>query len=396
MEQVFEQSSIAGMVLKNRIIRSATYEGLGDENGFPQEKLTNLYVRLARGGVGAIITGFLGVKNNGKYTSRMCMIDDDKYIEAYRKMNQAIKPYGVPIIAQIAHCGGQANSSITGEEVVAPSALKCSLSPDTARALTSGEIEEIIDSFINSVERAKKAGFDGAQLHAAHGYLLSEFLSPATNQRTDQWGGSSEGRFRIISEILLGSRERVGSYPIWMKLSAYDGDKNGMRIDEAVKVAQMFAIAGGDAIEVSCGGVKDGAYAVRFSRTPSEAIVHFIPGFKDKSAISKKMARIIMPFVFKSPRPIHNYNLEAAQAIRKQVNIPVIVVGGFRHLDDIEKAIVDGKADYVSLSRPFIIEPTLVNKFQAGKQRSSRCIDCGYCIIGVGANPLRCYQGKIK
>ena len=396
MNNIFQANSIAGIELRNRIIRSATHEGMGDVEGFPSKELTDLYVRLAKGGIGAIITGYAGVQQNGKPLGNMSMINDDRHIEAFSNITREVQKYNVPIIMQIAHGGGKSDPSVTGEDIVAPSSMRYPLSPVIARELRSDEIREIIECFINSIERAKKAGFNGVELHAAHGYLLSQFLSPLMNKRKDMWGGNSENRFRIILEIMTGARKKVGSYPILMKYSAYDGDKNGVRIEEGIRIAQMFESAGGDAVEISCGGMKDGSYPMRYNKVPSEAIVGLMQSFKDMSPLKKRIIRMMANVTMKAPAPVHNYNVEAAKAIKKHVNIPVIVAGGIRKMDDIERIISDGMADYVSLSRPLIIEPNLVKKFQEGKQRESHCIDCGYCLFGAISNPLKCYHGKIN
>jgi len=393
---VFQKNSLSGIELQNRIIRAATHEGMADTNGTPSQQLTDLYIKLAKGGAGAIITGYAGVQRNGKPLNNMLMIDDDRFIEIYRTINRELKQYGVPVIVQIAHGGGKSDPSITKEEAVAPSAMRYPMPPNTARELTQDGIEQIIESFVKGIVRAREAQFSGVELHAAHGYLLSEFLSPAMNKRTDMWGGSSENRFRIIAEIIRRAREKTGSFPILMKYSAYDGDKNGIRIEEGIKIAKMFEQAGGDAVEISCGGVNDGSYPLRFKKSPSEAIVKLTPAFRDMPPLKRKIIKTIISLTFKSPSPLHNYNIEAAIEIKKHVNIPVIVVGGIRGLKEIERVIDEGAADYVSMSRPFIIEPDIVKKFRDKEQSESRCIDCGYCLIGTAGNSLRCYYGKVN
>lgn len=395
MSSIFEETAFAGMKLKNRIFRSATHEGLADAKGHPTEELTNLFIKLAKGGVGAIITGYVGVHTCGKAAPNMRMFDEDKYIEDYQNINILLKEYSTSLILQVAHGGGQTSPTVTGGEVLAPSEMKYPLGSTTARELLDGEIQEIVSSFVQAIERAKLAGFDGVQLHAAHGYLLSEFLSPNMNRRKDRWGGSVENRFRIIGEILYRAREKVGSFPILMKYSAYDGDKNGMRIEDAIKIAILFQEAGGDAIEVSCGGIHDGFSSVRMREIPTEAIVNMMAAFKQMSAFKKTLLKLAIPFLVKKNTPTFNYNVTASEKIKAEVDIPVIVVGGIRTLEDIEAIIGQRKADYVALCRPFIIEPDIVNKFAAGKQKESRCINCGYCLLGAWDKPLRCYYGKL-
>jgi 2,4-dienoyl-CoA reductase-like NADH-dependent reductase (Old Yellow Enzyme family) len=396
MSRVFQETTLAGLKLRNRIIRSATHdEGTTTEDGFPTEELEKLYIRLAKGGVGAIITGYVGVQQDGKACNNMRMFDHDRYMDHYKNLNLKLKEYETPLILQVAHGGGQTSSVITGGEIVAPSRLKYPLSANTARELSDTEIRIIINNFVKAIERAKTAGFDGVQLHAAHGYLLSEFLSPHMNRRKDSWGGSLENRFRIIKEIIECAREKVNKFPILMKFCAYDGDRNGMRIEESIQIASLFQKAGGDAIEVSSGGIRDGFSSVRVRETPLKAMFTLIPQLSNMSSLKKSIFKFIIPLGLKKQSQLYNFNVKAAEKIKSEVDIPVIVVGGIRKLEDINEIINQNKADFISMCRPFVIEPDIVNKFASEKQNESRCIDCGYCLFGVSSQQLKCYYGKL-
>jgi 2,4-dienoyl-CoA reductase-like NADH-dependent reductase (Old Yellow Enzyme family) len=392
MNQVFEKTSIAGIALENRIFRSATYEGMADEEGRPKDDLLTVYERLARNKVGAIITGYWAVQRNGRAYPHMCMFDSDDSIDSCRKLSTAVRAHNVPLILQIAHGGGQCDPSGT-RKTVAPSSVSYPLY-SRPRALSEYEIEEIIDNFVKAIVRAKKAEFSGVQIHAAHGYLLSAFLSPHFNRRQDRWGGSTENRFRIVGEIIGRARQQVGDYPILIKISAYDGHKDGTTVEESIRLSKMLQEAGCDAIEVSCGNC-DWLHSIRMTEIPVEAILAFSPQYSQKPVWIKKILKLLIPLMIKKHRPLRNYNVEAAVKIKEQVSIPVIAVGGIRKLRDIEEIIGENKADYVSMCRPFIIEPDIVSKFSSGKQVESRCINCGYCLIGVSNDKLKCYYGKI-
>jgi 2,4-dienoyl-CoA reductase-like NADH-dependent reductase (Old Yellow Enzyme family) len=394
---VFEQAQIAGVKLRNRIIRSATYEGMADENGFPTEKLKNLYIRLAKGGVGAIITGYAAVQADGKSNAvGKAMIDDDRSIPAYREITDAVHEYDTPIIMQISHCGRQTRFKSTGLPVVAPSALRDAFyNEDIPRELSESGIQEIIENFVSAIIRAKKAGFDGVELHLAHGYLLSEFLSSHSNRRKDRWGGSIENKYRIVGEIFKKAKERVGDYPILAKINAHDGRKNGMRIEEAGKIAQMLEDSGCAAIEVSCGTVEDGFYTLRGEKLPADAAMDYMFKYKNIPGFLKNIAKPVLKTLLKQPKPLLKYNLDAAFEIRKSINIPVIVVGGINNMDDINDIIKNKNLDFVSMSRPFIIEPDIVSKFSKGTQSQSKCIMCNYCIAISEEKPLKCYYGKL-
>jgi 2,4-dienoyl-CoA reductase-like NADH-dependent reductase (Old Yellow Enzyme family) len=369
---------------------------MGDKSGKPLKELYDLYEKLAKGGVGAIITGYVGIKQNGKTLFNMRMFDKDEYVDDYKDFNLKLKKDKIPIILQIAHGGSQTSSKITGEIPLSVSPIK-NLYGEKCREIDEREIEEIIDCFVKSIERAKEAEFSGVQLHSAHGYFLSEFLSPFLNKRKDKWGGNVENRFRILREILQRSREKVGHFPILAKVSAFDENRNGEELDEIIKGCQILQENGCDAIEVSCGyGFKNPFEMVRVPKIPVEAMLALIPNFRNYSSLKRVLFKIMVPLVIKKYKPIHNYNVNSAERIKKNVDIPVIVVGGIRTLSDIENIIETRGIDFVSMCRPFIIEPNIVNKFQEHKAIESKCIDCGYCLLGVGTKKLKCYFGKIE
>lgn len=394
---VFEPVRLAGMTWKNRVLRSATHEGMADEQGFPTESLKKLYVRMAKGEAGAIITGFAGVRADGKCVEPgMSMIDDDRSIPRYKALTDAVHAFGTPIILQIAHCGRQTRSKVTGFPTVAPSALRDGFfHEDLPVALSADGLNEIIDCFVSSVVRAKEAGFDGAQLHLAHGYLLAEFLSSYTNRRKDAWGGTTDNKFRIVAQIFERARARVGEFPILVKLNAHDSRRNGMRVQEAVAIARLLERSGCAAIEVSCGTAEDGLYFMRTKELPVDPILRFMPPFKTMPRLLKAIAKPLARKLIRQPAPLQNYNLAAAMAIKAAVHIPVGVVGGISDLAGIQAIVDDHGLDFASMSRAFIIEPDIVGKFKKGVQVQSKCIKCGYCAVIGEERPLKCYFGKM-
>ena len=393
MTNIFEPCSLGTLTLKNRIIRSATHEGMAHADGTPTDDLLKTYSKLAIGGAGAIITGYVSVKQNGKTFPNMRMFDSDTYIDIYKSINDQLKQHNTPIILQIAHGGSRSVSTTTGQEVVSASPRRKNESGDSVKEASDAEILSIIDAFVAAIIRAKAAGFSAVQLHAAHGFLLSEFISPVLNKRKDRWGGSIENRVRIVTEILSRARKEVGTFPILVKMSAHDQFKRGLTTTEAVTIAHMLKTASCDAIEVSC-GLGDFMYTIRSTKVPVDAVLGLMPPYRDMPSWQKLFYRIIAPFLLKVRKPIANYNVGIAGEIKQKVDIPVIVVGGIRCLQDIKLIISEKGIDCVSLSRPFIIEPDIVDRFKKG-QECSRCINCGYCLMGVVANPLRCYYGRI-
>jgi 2,4-dienoyl-CoA reductase-like NADH-dependent reductase (Old Yellow Enzyme family) len=385
---IFKEANLAGIKLRNRIIRSATHERIA----VPNEELKNLYLQLAKGGVGAIITGYVAVDRFSLATPKMPAFwrnEDDK---GWRNLLLEIKAYKTPVILQLGHGGGKSIPSIIGKNPLAPSRHEY-LKGQYSDEMNDQDIRDLIQSFATCIENARNLGFDGVQIQASHGYLLSEFLSPRLNQRTDIWGGSTENRFRVIKEIYQEARKRVGNYPVLIKISAYDSDKGGMTVDESIKIAKLLQQVSCDAIEVSCGN-ENFFEIVRPSKVPVEAMLTSSPDFKSLSPEQKTLATREIATKFTIPSPLEDYNIPASIAIRSAVNIPVIAVGGIRKLGTIRDIIENGKANFVALSRPFIIEPDIVNKMRTGLQEQSRCINCTYCLT-ARSDKLKCFYGKI-
>jgi 2,4-dienoyl-CoA reductase-like NADH-dependent reductase (Old Yellow Enzyme family) len=392
---VFSEKRIGNIVLRNSVLRSATHEGLADENGFPTEKLIEKYVQLAKGEIGAIITGYAGIQQNGKSPFyHMLMIDNDDKIPAFKELTTKVHECGTPIILQIAHCGRQTRKKITGLNPVAPSALKDKIYyEERPNELSEAEISEIIHNFVAAIKRAKLAGFDGVQLHIAHGYLLSQFLSSHTNRRTDKWGGSAGNKFRIIKEILSRSRQEMGDFTILAKINVSDKQKKGIRIKEAIEFAKMLNENGIDAIETSRGTIEDGLNGVR-GEIPTDAMIRDTFLFKSIPDFIKPVLKLSLKFFIKSEKPFYEYNLYEAKRIKENVSCPVIVVGGINSISQIRKIIEKDKIDFISMSRPLILEPDLIKKFKNGKQEKAKCLYCNICTVAQEARSIKCYFGK--
>lgn len=395
---LFNPAAIAGIPLRNRLLRSATHESMAEQSGAPGPAHEKLYTAIARGGAGAIITGYAGIQQDGRSSlPGMLMMHEDSLVPAYRRLTGAVHSHGCPIILQLAHCGRQTRSAVTGMKPVAPSALKDRIfNEEIPRELDEEGIAAIIAGFAAAAGRAARAGFDGVQLHMAHGYLLAQFLSGYTNRRRDRWGGSLENRFRIVSEILLRIRRELGDYPVLAKISAYDRRPGGMRIDEAVGIARLLEASGCSAIEVSSGTVEEGLSIMRGPELPVAPLLACNFRFTAipvplRKAVVAPLLRLGMP----RPQPVTNYNIDAARTIRQAVSIPVITVGGIHTLTDVSDALDTGAADFVSMSRPFVIETDIVRKFREGIRTASCCIKCNYCAILIEQGPLRCWYGKL-
>ncbi len=395
---LFDETQISGLKVKNRIIRSATHDGLADENGAPSDMLIKKYEHLAESEIGCIITGYAAVSKNGVSPyPRMMKIYEDSVIEKYKELTESVHRHGTPIVLQIAHCGRQTSSKAIGVQKVAPSNVLHAFYPDKAKPLTECEIFDIIDDFVSAAVRAEKCGFDAVQLHAGHGYLLHDFLSPYGNRRNDGWGGSIENRCKIVKLIIKGIKSKT-NLPVWIKLSAEDNRKGGMNIESSVEICKKLEAAGCDAIEVSCGTVQDGMNTMRSELMPMDAVFKYrepcasFPRWLNRIALPA--ANLINPLI-KQPKPIENFNVNNAAIIKNNVSIPIIAVGGIHNLSDMENILSEDKADFISMCRPFICEPDLVKKLKNG-QCEAKCIMCNYCGLVIEKEPTRCLYGKVK
>ncbi|AKB74079.1 2,4-dienoyl-CoA reductase [NADPH] [Methanosarcina lacustris Z-7289] len=359
---IFDPIIVCNMELQNRFVRSATHEFMAEEDGTPTSRLGDLYEELAKNEVGLIITGYSYVFPGGQSDSLQQGIYNDRFIEHYRKITERVHRYKSRIVLQIVHGGRQADTSDEYPIPIAPSVVKNGHSSVAPREMTEKEILEMIEAFTLAAVRAKTAGFDGVQLHCAHGFLLSNFISPYTNRRTDRWGGSVENRARIVTEIVRRIKEETGNdFPILVKMNATDGflpgsSKAGLGLDspECVEIAKLLEKAGVCAIEVS-GGIGEAG------------------GVTIKTAINSPAKEAY----FK------NYS----KMIKSAVGIPVILVGGIRSLSVMEELLANGFADLISMSRTFISEPDLVLKLKSGEAKKARCVSCNLCFDPEG---IRC------
>ena len=398
--EIFEDCIIGKIPMKNRLIRSATHDGLADPvTQGPTDELIRKYVYLAKNDVGCIIQGYAIVSPDGRSNYPRCLgFYDPRAAKGYKKLTAAVHEYGTPIVAQLAHCGRQTSSKAIGIRKIAPTAKRHLLYPDKAREMTKDDILRVENDFVDAIVRAKEYGFDGVQLHLAHGYLLHDFVSENGNKRTDEYGGSLENRMRIVKEILTKAREKAGEYPIWVKLSATDKRSKGMRTDYSLKVAKLLETYGVDAIEVSCGSVQDGMNTMRSKRFPMDAIFAYreplasMPSFLNRAVLAA--AKLFNPLI-PQPKPLELYNLPAAVELQKAVKTDIILVGGVASLSDMQKAIGSG-IDAVSMCRPFICEPDFARKLKEGKSTQSKCIMCNCCGLVIEKEPVRCLMGKVK
>lgn len=366
MRKVFDETKIGPMLLQNRLIRSATWEGMCSENGRPTQKLASYYSNLAKGRVGLIISGYTFVRPDGKQLPGQMGIHDQSFAPDMRALTEAVHQEGGKLCLQLVHAGGQTSSRIIGRTPVAPSSVAVEQFPEIPEELSITDIQDIVSLFGTAAARGREYGFDAVQLHASHGYLINQFLSPLTNRRADEYGGSRENRTRILADVFRAVRKAVGKdFPVLVKLNGADNLSGALELDDAVYAAKVLDEEGVDAIEVSGGTPASG------SETPVRQGIE--------------------------SREQEAYNLPLAYRIKNAVSCPIAVVGGLRTLEVVEGIIRREEADYISMARPFIREPRLAMRWQDGDEGRARCISCNGCFKpGLKEGGIYCVVDKIE
>jgi 2,4-dienoyl-CoA reductase-like NADH-dependent reductase (Old Yellow Enzyme family) len=366
----------------------------------PTDEQFLFYKGFVKGGIGLIITGYAGIMQSGKSPLfHMTMIDSDDLIPEHRRLVDRIHQIGGKIVLQIAHCGRQTWSSETGKPLLAPSAIPCGFYREKPKEMDEDDIHTVIEGFADAASRAREAGYDGVQIHGAHGYLLSTFLSLHSNKRTDKWGGPLENRFRVIGEVLKAVRKAIGmDYPVLIKLNTYEKASDGMNSEECALISKMVEETDCcNAIELSCGTSEDGFVMAR-GEFPADAIFNYMRPYCNYNPIVKFcMKRFAAPIVkLRQPPFTEGYNLEVSAMVKQAVSLPVITVGGMRTKRFMEHAIETKKTDFVSMARPLIREPNLPNKFKSGISDSASCVSCNQCVVASDTRSIRCYYKKAK
>ncbi len=362
----FDPITIKNMKLRNRFVRSATYDGYANMAGHVTEEQVKLFSDLAAGGVGLIITGMTNVHHSGQISPFQNSIASDDCIPGLKRLTDAVHDLGAKIAVELAHAGREAAWFLgtKNKEAIAPSFVSDNTHFERKyREMTGDEILEIVDAFGDGAIRAREAGFDAVELHGAHAYLLSQFLSPHTNRRNDKWGGPLRNRLRIHQEIYKDIRSKVGEdYPVMIKLGVQDGFQGGLGLEEGRSAAKLLAKSGFDVLEISQ-GLRGKWYEGTEFRTEINSI--------DKEGYFRNWCK----------------------DIENQVKVPVGLVGGLRSFELIDEIIRNNEGDLISLSRPLIREPGLINDWKAGDLHRARCISCNLCLQAVMAlKKLQCVQ----
>lgn len=395
---VFEEIKIGNVKLKNRIIRSSTFEGMWDKNGFPQELYYSLYEKLAKNELGGIITGCTYISAEGRMMQPGgAGMDSPEKVPFFRKLTDLVHQYGSKIFVQLIHSGRQTRQMDTGQQAVGCSTKKSFYFKEKPRRLTITEIKEIVEKFGDSALYAKDAGFDGVQLHGAHGYLIHQFMLPAINNRKDEYGIDKKTGLGIkfFKEIIQNVRQKCGpDYAVMVKISWGIDLRKRFTEKQFINLIKFLDTQDIDGLEISY-GTMDHALNIFRGDVPVDLILKRNPLYKTNNKLKRRLLKaFILPFMKVKLKPFSPvYNLNYAELAKKFTKIPVISVGGFRSYEEMDYAIQNNKTDLVSLSRPLICEPDFISKIIADHSYTSKCINCNFCAVMCDTkNFTKCYK----
>lgn len=324
-----------GTTIKNRFFKSAMSEGMGTRDFQPRKNIATLYKRWAEGGTGLIITGNIMVDPKGTAEPGNIVFDKNSNMEILKNWAKQGQQHGAKVMVQLNHPGKQAPKTVS-KQTVAPSAVPLGNGLNklfsTPRALATNEVEELIQKFVTSAKVAKEAGFSGVQIHAAHGYLISQFLSPHDNRRTDKYGGSLENRMRFLKEIYLGMREELGkNFTIGIKINSTDFKEDGLTEEDSLKTIIELANLGLDFVEISGGTYERPAMMGATSKSTNQV-----------------------------------FFAEYSKKLKQKIEIPVVVTGGIRSINAMNTLLNDNTTDFIGIARPLTIDPNIPNKIKQG------------------------------
>ena len=395
---------IGTMTVAGRLFKSATSETRSSTDGFVTGELLEFYEPIARAGTPLIVTGNLYVSLQGKSAARQAGIDADDKKPGLRQWVALAHRHGSLLIAQLNHAGRQIATPFVPEApAVSASAVREPLYGTKPRPLRADEIAAVVQDFAAAAERARDVGFDGVQIHAAHGYLLNQFLTPHTNRRTDNYGGSLDNRMRLLTEITGAIRHRVGDdYPVLLKINGTDALplRRATATADYVRIARALQDEGVDAVEVSRGHYESWPYNImgRYKGfTRAEVVEGSAAGLHRYRRLSMRAAAPLLERVAERIAPAsEGFNLPLAEQFTSALSIPVICVGGFHTTEAMHAAIASGRCDAVSAARAFIADPYLFQHIRTPDPQAPVCGFCNGCIARHGGMPVDCYSSDIR
>lgn len=403
IEPLFSPLQIGKLQVAGRVFKTATAETRADKDGFVTDELLEFYAPIADAGTPLIITGNIFINVPGKSTHRMTGADDDDKIPGLRRLADTAHAGGSKLFAQLNHCGRQVLAGAMGlDSAVSASDVREKMLGTKPRPMTPGEIRKTVSDFAAAAVRCQKAGFDGVQIHAGHGYLICQFLTPYTNRRRDEYGGSFENRVRFLREVVRETRARVGAdFPIILKLNGADAlpARKGLKTPELVHIAKEMEAEGVDGIEVTVGHYESGFPMIRgtFDAFFDSLVNHGLgPEQPQPMRFAIRAFGPLLAFVFNRIWPHYEgFNLDYSRALKAELSIPIICVGGFRSRSAMHDAITSDSADAVSCARSFVADPYFYEHLRTGEP-GPKCTFCNACIGRAGKHPVDCYHPVVR
>ncbi|TCL75690.1 NADH:flavin oxidoreductase [Rhizobium sp. BK251] len=412
-DPIFTPLVFRNLTVKNRVFRSNISGRFDNEDGSLTQTRINWETKFAKGGVGAIISSYVPVAMHGRIIAGYATMHRDDFIPLWEALGRAVHANGAKYIMQLSHSGRQMDlPGVHNQQRRAPSSTssKETLHGFLTQAMSTGEISRLVQDFGRAAWRARQAGLDGVELHAANGYLFTQFLSSGINDRSDHYGGSLRNRARFLLEVISAIRSEAGSdFHLQVKLSAADHNNvipwegKGNTLADTIAVARWCEAAGADAIHVSTGSLfphplnPPGDLSLETLAVTYDAMISSgVFGFRNFLLFRFPMLRPIFRWLWfrmKKGLPIEGVTLEEARQIKAAVSIPVLCTGGFQSASFVREAITSGAVDGVSIARSLVASNDLVEQWRAGRDLPERpCTYCNKCLVNAPKNPMGCYE----
>ena len=376
---------IGPLTLRNRSIRSAAFEGMCP-GGIPSDELIEYHRSLAAGGIGMTTVAYVSVTDQGRTFSHQAWASPET-VAPFRRLTDAVHAEGGAASIQLGHGGNMGDKKISGFRPVAPSAKVNPYGLSLPRKMNESDIKEVIAAHGTAVRRAREAGFDAVEIHAGHGYLISQFLSPHTNRRRDAWGGSLENRARLLRAVLQEVRRAAGSeMAVLVKTNMEDGFSRGMNIDEGLAVARIIEEEGVDAIVLSGGFVSKTSFFMMKGRTPHRELMKL-----QENPLIKLGMLLFSRLILEDYPYCENFFLKDGKKFREALSLPLVYVGGLVSRKGIDGALEAG-FDAVALARALVAEPDFINRLKVDEMHISPCLECGPCNSCVATM----YMGSVR
>ena len=384
---IFTPYKLGAISLRNRVIRAAAFEGMCPGNS-PSEELLNFHKALAAGGIAMTTVAYAAVDRSGLSFPHQLWLRKE-VVPELKRLTYAVHKEGAACSIQIGHCGNMTKASVTGSRPMAPTSRINLYGPTFPKAMKRTDIQDVVRSFGKAVHLARESGFDAVEVHAGHGYLISQFLSPYTNRRKDEFGGSLDNRTRFMRLVMDEVKSAAGNdLAVLVKMNMQDGIPGGMGLDESLEVARILEQAGADALVLSGGFVSKAPMYILHGAMPVKILAHYM-----ENRLLKTFVRLIGNQLIKAEPFKEAYFLEDALRFRAQLKLPLVYVGGLISQEKITE-VLDKGFELVAMARALIKDPDFINKLLHKELSRSTCDTCNYCIAVMYTRAVACIQNE--